>query len=93
MTTSIPLPAALPLDSTSWEQTPPIVRQVVVHLLAVIEQQAGRIAALEARLSRTPATPTVPPRPIHHMRNGRPNLASRADRVLSQGIPDIVKCC
>jgi ER-bound oxygenase mpaB/B'/Rubber oxygenase, catalytic domain len=37
--TSIPLPAGLPLDSTSWEQTPPVVRQVVVHLLAVIQQQ------------------------------------------------------
>jgi transposase len=59
--TSIPLPAGLPLDSTSWEQTPPVVRQVVVHLLAVIQQQAGRIAALEARLSQNSSNSDRPP--------------------------------
>jgi transposase len=58
---SIPLPAGLPLDSTSWEQTPPVVRQVVVQLLAVIQQQAGRIAALEARLSQNSSNSDRPP--------------------------------
>jgi hypothetical protein len=48
---SSPLPAGLPLDAASWAQTPLVVRQVVVHLLAVVEQLEGRIAGLEARLS------------------------------------------
>jgi hypothetical protein len=64
---SIPLPAELSLNAANWEQTPLVVRQVVVHLLAVIHQQAGRIAALEARVSQTLATPIVPPLPIHHV--------------------------
>jgi transposase len=61
VTTSIPLPAGLPLDSTSWEQTPPVVRQVIVQLLAVIQEQAGRIAQLEARLSQTSRNSDRPP--------------------------------
>ena len=52
MAIPIPLPAGLSLDAANWEQTPLVVRQVVVHLLAVIQQQAARIAALEARLSQ-----------------------------------------
>jgi hypothetical protein len=52
VTTFIPLPAGLPLDTASWEQTPLVVRQAIVQLLAVIQQQAARIAALEARLSQ-----------------------------------------
>jgi hypothetical protein len=50
--TSIPLPAGLPLDSTSWEQTPPVVRQVVIQLLVVIRQQTDRIDAVEAHLAQ-----------------------------------------
>jgi transposase len=61
VTTSIPLPAGLPLDSTSWEQTPPVVRQVVVQLLAVIQEQAGRIIQLEARLSQNSHNSDRPP--------------------------------
>jgi transposase len=61
VTASIPLPAGLPLDATSWEQTPLVVRQVVVHLLAVIQQQEGRIAALEARLSQNSRNSDRPP--------------------------------
>ena len=52
MAISLPLPAGLALDAASWEQTPLVVRQLVVQLLAVIQQQAARIAALEARLSQ-----------------------------------------
>jgi hypothetical protein len=48
---SIPLPAGLPLGTASWEQTPLVVRQLVVQLLAVIQQQEARIAALEGRVS------------------------------------------
>jgi transposase len=59
--TSIPLPAGLSLDAVSWEQTPLVVRQVVVHLLAVIQQQEARIAALEARLSQTSRNSDRPP--------------------------------
>jgi transposase len=59
--TSIPLPAGLSLDAANWEQTPLVVRQVVVQLLAVIQQQAGRIAALEARVSQTSSNSDRPP--------------------------------
>jgi transposase len=61
VTASIPLPAGLPLDATSWAQTPLVVRQVVVHLLTVIQQQEGRIAALEARLSQNSRNSDRPP--------------------------------
>jgi transposase len=61
VTASIPLPAGLPLDATGWEQTPLVVRHVVVHLLAVIQQQEGRIAALEARLSQNSRNSDRPP--------------------------------
>jgi transposase len=61
VTPSLPLPEGLPLDIASWEQTPPVVRQVVVDLLAVIQQQAGRIAALEARLSQNSSNSDRPP--------------------------------
>jgi transposase len=59
--TPIPLPAGLALDAASWRRTPRVVRQVIVQLLAVIQQQATRIAALEARLSQTSRTSDRPP--------------------------------
>jgi transposase len=59
--TSLPVPAGLPLDAASWEQTPLAVRQVVIHLLAIIEQQATRIAALEARVSQNSINSDRPP--------------------------------
>jgi transposase len=59
--TSLPLPAGLSLDAASWEQTPLAVRHVVIHLLAVIQQQTARIAALEARLSQNSRTSDRPP--------------------------------
>jgi transposase len=58
---ALPLPAGLPLDATSWEQTPLVVRQVVVQLLAVIQQQHARIAALEARVSQNSRNSDRPP--------------------------------
>ena len=59
--TALPLPAGLSLDAASWEQTPLVVRQLIVQLLAVIQQQAARIAALEARLSQNSRTSDRPP--------------------------------
>ena len=49
------------MDATSWERTPLVVRQVVVQLLAVIQQQQERIAALEARLSQNSGNSDHPP--------------------------------
>jgi hypothetical protein len=64
MATALPLPAGLPLDAASWEQTPPVVRLLIIHLLAVVERPEARIAALEARPSQHPPTLIVPPHPI-----------------------------
>jgi transposase len=58
---AIPLPIGLPLDAASWEQTPRVVRQFVVQLLAVIQQQTARIAALEAWLSQHSRNSDRPP--------------------------------
>jgi len=55
MSSSITLPEGLPLDAASWEQTPVVVRQLVVHLLAVIQQQDARIRTLEARTAELEA--------------------------------------
>ena len=80
MTTSIPLPAGLPLDATSWEQTPLVVRQLIVQLLAVIQQQAARIAALEARLSQNSRNSDRPP-------SSDPPYEKRPARSDTQGTP------
>jgi transposase len=61
VTAAIALPPGLPLDAATWEQTPLVVRQVVVQLLAVIQQQAARIAQLEARVSQTSRNSDRPP--------------------------------
>jgi transposase len=58
---SLPVPAGLPLDSASWEQTLLMMRQVIVQRLAVIQQQTVRIAALEARLSQHSRNADRPP--------------------------------
>ena len=49
------------MDAPSWEQTLLVVRQLVVQLLAVIQQQAARIAVLEARLSQNSRNSDRPP--------------------------------
>jgi transposase len=59
--TSLPLPAGLAVNAPSWEQTPLVVRQWVVHLLAVIQQQEARIAALEARIAQNSSNSDRPP--------------------------------
>jgi transposase len=55
------MPAGVPLDAASWDQTPLAVRQVIVQLLAVIQHQAARIAVLEARLSQNSRNSDRPP--------------------------------
>ena len=80
MTTSIPLPAGLPLDAASWEQTPLVVRQVIVQLLAVIQQQAARIAALEARLSQNSRNSDRPP-------SSDPPFVTRPSSSTTKGTP------
>jgi transposase len=78
--TSIPLPPTLPLDATSWEQTPLVVRQLVIHLLAVVQQQEARIAALEARVSQTSSNSDRPP-------SSDPPFVKRAAHPGAQGKP------
>ena len=46
----IPLPAGLALDAASWEQTPLIVRQVILQFLEIIQQQQTTVQYLEARI-------------------------------------------
>jgi sucrose-6-phosphate hydrolase SacC (GH32 family) len=50
MVSSLPMPEGLPLDAAGWEQTPLVVRQLVVHLLAVTQQPIEQIQTLEARI-------------------------------------------
>jgi transposase len=80
VTASVSLPAGLPLDAATWEQTPLVVRQLIVQLLAVIEQQARRIAALDARVSQTSSNSDRPP-------SSDSPYAKRAARTGTQGRP------
>jgi transposase len=59
--TSHLVPAGLPLDAATWEQTPLAVRQWVVHLLSIIQQQTAQIAALESRVSQNSSNSDRPP--------------------------------
>jgi transposase len=77
---SLSLPAGLPLDATSWEQTPLVVRQAIVHLLDVIHQQAERIAVLEARVSQNSRNSDRPP-------SSDPPYQKRTARTSVQGKP------
>jgi transposase len=77
---SLSLPAGLPWDATSWAQTPLVVRQVVIYLLAVIQQQQERIAALEARLSQNSSNSDRPP-------SSDPPYAKQPARSGHQGRP------
>jgi transposase len=59
VTTFIPLPAGLPLDTASWGQTPLVVRQAVVQLLAVIQPQEARLSQ-HSRNSDRPSSSDPP---------------------------------
>jgi transposase len=78
--TSLPLPARLPPDAASWEQTLLMMRQLIVQLLAVIQQQEGRIAALEARLSQNSRNSNRPP-------SSDPPFATRPSSSTTKGTP------
>jgi transposase len=78
--TSLPLPAGLALDAASWEQTPLVVRQLVVQLLAVIQQQAARLAALEVRVSQNSSNSDRSP-------SSDPPYVKRPARSGAQGQP------
>src|SRR5918999_2651880 len=80
MAPSLPLPAGLSLDAASWEQTPLVVRQVVVQLLAVIQQQHARIAALEARVSQNSRNSDRPP-------SSDPPFVTPSSSAPTQGTP------
>jgi transposase len=80
VTPSLSLPAALPLDHASWEQTPLAVRQVVIHLLTVIQQQQERIAALETRLSQNSRNSDRPP-------SSDPPFVTRPSSSTTKGTP------
>jgi transposase len=77
---SLPRPAGVPLDATSWTQTPLVVRQLILQLLAVIQQQEGRIAALEARLSQDSRTSDRPP-------SSDPPFVKRSSSAPRKGTP------
>jgi hypothetical protein len=93
VTPSLPLSEGLPLDATSWEQTPLVVRQVVVHLLAVIQQQEARIAALEARITQNSRNSDRPPRPIHRLRGSLLPPPYRGLQERSRDIRGIARSC
>jgi transposase len=78
--TSLSLPVGVAFDAASWEQTPLVVRQWVVHLLAVIQQQGARIAALEARVSQHSNNSDRPP-------SSDPPYAQRLPRAGARGRP------
>jgi hypothetical protein len=77
---ALPPPAGLPLDSTSWEQTRLLMLQVIVQLLAVIQQQTARIAAIEARLSQNSRTSDRPP-------SSDPPFVTRPSSSTTKGTP------
>jgi transposase len=77
---SLLLPARVPLEAASWEQTLFLMRQVVVHLLAVIQQQTARIAALEARLSQNSRNSDRPP-------SSDPPFVTKLSCSTTQGTP------
>jgi transposase len=80
VTPSIPLPSGLALDTASWTQTPLVVCQLIVQLLAVIQQQTARIAALEARLSQNSRNSDRPP-------SSDPPFVTRPSSSTTKGTP------
>jgi transposase len=80
VTTARPLPPEVPLDAANWEQTPLVARQLILQLLAVIQQQTARIAALEARLSQNSRNSDRPP-------SSDPPFATRPSSSTTKGTP------
>jgi transposase len=48
---SLPLPEGLALDAATWERTPLVMQHLVGQLLAISQQQAEQLQALEARIA------------------------------------------
>jgi transposase len=87
MVSSLPLPDGRPHDAARWEQTPLVVRQVVVQRLAMTQQQTAplhtldaRIGALEARLHQRSSHAHRPP-------SSDPPYAKRPARSSGTGHP------
>ena len=78
--TSLPLPAGLSLDTASWTQAPLVMCQLIVQLLAVIQEQVARIAALEARVSQTSRNSDRPP-------SSDPPFTTKPSPSTTQGTP------
>ena len=55
MADSLPLPDGLALDTATWEHTPLVVQQLVVQLLASLQQQTAQSQALEVRMAELEA--------------------------------------
>jgi transposase len=94
MASSRPHPEWLSVDATSWEQTPLVVQQVVVHLRAIIQQQAGqlrilegRIAALEARLQQRSSNSDRPPSSDPPYETGTPSSGAQGRPGARPGHP------
>jgi transposase len=47
----LPVPEGLLLDAATWNQTPLVVQQLLMHLLTATQQQEERIKTLEVRLA------------------------------------------
>ena len=77
---ALPRPAELPLDDAGWEQTRLMMLQLIVQLLAVIQQQTARIAALEARLSQNSRNSDRPP-------SSDPPFVTRPSSSTTKGTP------
>jgi transposase len=58
---AIPRPDGLPLDAATWEQTPLVVRQLVVQQGERIRTLEARLAELEARLQQRSRNSDRPP--------------------------------
>jgi transposase len=61
MADAIPRPDGLPLDAATWEQTPLVVRQLVVQQEERIRTLEARMAELEARLQQRSRNSDRPP--------------------------------
>jgi transposase len=85
--TALPLPVGLPLEAASWAQTPLIVRQFVVHLLDVIQQQQVRITTLEARIEASEARLQQNSRNSGRPPSSDPPFVKKPSSAITKGTP------
>jgi transposase len=76
---AIPRPDGLPLDAATWEQTPLVVRQLVVQQEERIRTLEARMAELEARLQQRSRNSDRPPSsdPPYEKPTARPGAQGR----------------